>query len=55
VHAVRVVAVAHQAADLGAKRLVVEGQRLLAASVEEQVGLDLHGAGSSFVNFMVNR
>jgi len=33
----------HHHADLGTKRLAVELDRLLAASVEEQVWLNLHG------------
>ena len=38
---------AHEHLDLGAKRALVELDRLLGATVEEQVGLDLHGVSFS--------
>jgi hypothetical protein len=43
----RAVLEAHEHRDLGAERATVELDRFLAAAIEEQVGLDLHGVSFS--------
>jgi hypothetical protein len=43
----------HEHRDLGAERAAVELDRLLAAALEEQVGLDLHGVSFSRVGVIV--